>query len=302
MRRLRPASSALCAAVLASGCADAPEPPTESVPASAPSAPTVLFIDAAGDVSRMLRWSEGVAAPEVIRDPLPDASRGLALVPGTDRIWWPSREEDVLLRGTLSGTDVERLPLAGLDSAYAVVAAPAGDALYLSDYGRDEILRVDLDGTTADVVVDGLVAPRALDIDAERGVLYWVDRGAGTVQSRPLAGGAIRTLIDAGLPAPYGLVVDPEDGTLLVADAELGSIFRVDPSLETPALDPFLPEAGTHPSFLAIDAPTRTLYWTDNRDNVLRRMSLAGGPVEVLVDGLAGPRGLVLYRPDPNLP
>lgn len=257
---------------------------------------SVTFIDAADGVSRMLRWTEGRRRFEVLRPSLPEGSRGLVLSSINGSLYWPSRDEDVLLRGSLDGDDVERLPLAGLDSAYAVIETQSGADLYLSDYGRDEILRVDLEGRTSTVLVSGLVAPRALALDAAGGRLYWVDRGAGTVQSSWLDGGDVRTLIAEGLPAPYGVAWDAQTRRLLVADAELGAIFRVDPSLETPTLEPFLPNAGTHPSFLAIDGPARMLYWTDNRDNVLRRAPLDGGEIETLVEGLAGPRGLVLHR------
>jgi DNA-binding beta-propeller fold protein YncE len=99
-----------------------------------------------------------------------------------------------------------------------------------------------------------------------------------------------------GLSAPYGLALDPIDGSLLVADADLGTIFRWDPVTTT--LESWLPDAGTHPSFVVFDEATEWVYWTDNRDNVVRRRQRSGGPVEVIAEGLAGPRGFVLVRQD----
>jgi hypothetical protein len=71
-----------------------------------------------------------------------------------------------------------------------------------------------------------------------------------------------------------------------VGDAEVGAIYRLDPDPAEgePTLEDWLPDAGTHPSFLAVDAEGEMLYWTDNRDNVLRRRPLAGGATEVLAD------------------
>jgi len=143
------------------------------------------------------------------------------------------------------------------------------------------------------VLVDSLVAPRQIALDVAAGAIYWVDRGAGTVQSARLEGGAVTTLAE-GFAAPYGIAAHPTESALLVGDAEEGVIYRIEiPSGETST---WLQEAGTHPSFLAVDSAASTLYWTDNRDNVLRRRPLAGGAVEILAEGFAGPRGLVLVR------
>ncbi len=273
-----------------------------AAPSSATADPEVWFVDAAGETSRLLRWSPGEDGWQTLRAELPDASRGLAYDPDRARAWIPSRGEDLLLAGDPESDAWEAPPVAGLDSAYAVVRDVGADLLYLSDYGRDEILRLRPDGTEAEAIVIGLTAPRQLALDPDSRTLYWVDRGAGRVQGVTLGDegapeiGEVRTLVDDGLPAPYGIAWDAASRTLLVADAEVGAIYRVDPLLDRPILEPYLPEAGTHPSFLAIDEVAGVLYWTDNRDNVLRRRPLDGGEIEILAEGLAGPRGLVLIR------
>ena len=267
------------------GCGEPPEAPDTE--------PTIFLVDAAGETSRLLRIGPPAWAVVEVTT-LPDGARGLALDPDGERLIWASRDGDVIQRGTRAGQSIETLPLAGHDSAYAVaIGAETGD-LYWSDYGRDEILRWDGVAESPMVLVTGLESPRAIAVDERSGWIYWVDRGAGRVGRAPLAGGAIENLVVEGLPAPYGLALDPIDGSLLVADAELGSIFRWDPVTAT--LGSWLPDAGTHPSFVVFDEATEWVYWTDNRDNVLRRRSRNGGVVEVIAEGLAGPRGFVLVR------
>lgn len=274
--------------------ADAPAPDqAPPTPTSSLSDPAIYLVDAAGETSRLLRLDPGTWATHELRT-LPPGSRGLAPDPLGGGLIWASRDGDVIQRGDLAGENVLDLSVPPLDSAYAVVVGPESGTLYWSDYGTDAILALPRRAEEPTVLASGLVSPRAIAVDEAAGWIYWVDRGAGLVQRAPLDGGPVEDLVTEGLAAPYGVTLDPLDGTLLVADAELGSIFRVTPGEW--ALEPWLPEAGTHPSFLVVDGPTGWVYWTDNRDNVVRRRMRDGGTVEVLAEGFAGPRGLVLVR------
>lgn len=287
----RPARVAtLLLAVLLAACADAPAAEEAD---DALDRPTILLIDAAGDVSRMMRLDPGDTEAEVVRPRLADSSRGLTLDRTEGILYWAAREGDRIQLGRWTDASVSDLPVAGLDSAYAVEYLAAEDALYWSDYGTDAIHRLPLGGGEIEVVVDGLVAPRQIALDPAAQTVYWVDRGAGTVQSAPLTGGDVTTLAE-GLAAPYGIAAHPTENALLVGDAEDGVIYRID--LPGGEVSTWLAEAGTHPSFLAVDSAGAVLYWTDNRDNVLRRRDLSGGVVEVIAEGFEGPRGLVLVR------
>lgn len=288
----------LAALILACG-GEAPESSGDSTPGEAPAAdglppePTLILVDAAGETSRLVRLDPATRDFTELATLAP-GSRGLVWDAVAQRLTWASRDGDVMQEGSPDGTGVRELPITGLDSAYAVALGERTGTLYWSDYGTDRIMALPR-GETAEpaVLAEGLVSPRAIAVDEEGGWIYWVDRGAGTVQRVSLDGGVIEDLATEGLPAPYGIALDPLDGSLLVADAELGSIFRLEPG---GPLEPWLADAGTHPSFVVVDGPTGLVYWTDNRDNVVRRMPRDGGEIEVLAEGLAGPRGLVLIR------
>jgi len=268
-----------------------------------PTRPTILLIDAAGDVSRMMRLDPDASEAAVVRPRLAESARGLTLDRSEGILYWAAREGDRIQLGRWNDASISDLPVAGLDSAYAIEYVGAEDALYWSDYGTDAIHRLPLGGGEIETLVEGLVAPRQIAIDPEAGMVYWVDRGAGSVQGAPLRGAPLsgaeiepteaRTLAE-GFAAPYGIAVHPTEAALLVGDAEEGVIYRIE--LPSGEVSTWLAEAGTHPSFLAVDSANATLYWTDNRDNVLRRRPLAGGETEVIAEGFEGPRGLVLVR------
>ncbi len=294
IRRPLPRLLAAGVAVAVAACAE-PGPEPGPGPGEEPGAdrPTILFIDAAGDVSRMMRLDPGESDAEVVRPELAASARGLTLDRTEGIVYWATREGDRIQFGRWNDASVSDLPVAGLDSAYSVEYLPDDNTLYWSDYGTNAIHRLNLGGGEVETFVDGLDAPRQIAIDPEKRRLYWVDRGRGIVMERWLDEGAPRQLA-MGLPAPYGLALLPGEDAMIVADAELGVLYKLD--LITSQLSIWLREAGTHPSFLAVDTAGRMLYWGDNRDNVLRRRSLDGGEVEVLTEGLAGPRGLVLVR------
>jgi hypothetical protein len=281
-------SRGLALLLLVGACGD-----PDAAPPPAFGDPTILLVDAAEDVSRMLRLAPGSDAPDVVRPALAPGARGLTLDRTEGILYWASRDGDRIQLGRWTDASVSDLPVAGLDSAYAVEYLASEDALYWSDYGTDAIHRIPLGGGEVEIVVDGLVAPRQIAIDEANRVVYWVDRGAGRVESIGLDGGEV-TVWAEGLAAPYGLALHPSEPALLVGDAEEGVIYRID--LDTGEREMWLADAGTHPSFLAVDSSAATLYWTDNRDNVLRRRALGGGAVEVLASGMEGPRGLVLIR------
>jgi sugar lactone lactonase YvrE len=278
--------TALVATLAFGGCSEA-RPPSDA------DRPTILLVDAAGDVSRMMRLDPDASEAEVIRPTLGASARGLTLDRTEGILYWATREGDRIQFGRWNDASVSDLPTPALDSAYSVEYLAADDALYWSDYGTNAIHRLNLGGGQVETFVAGLDAPRQIAIDAGNRRLYWVDRGRGVVEARGLDDGETEELA-TGLAAPYGLALLPGEDAMIVADAELGVLYRLD--LVTSELSTWLDDAGTHPSFLAVDSAGRMLYWGDNRDNVVRRRPLDGGTVEIVAEEFVGPRGLVLIR------
>lgn len=58
----------------------------------------------------------------------------------------------------------------------------------------------------------GLVAPEGLAVDAERGIMVWVDSGADRIETSGLDGRGRRAMFRDGLVNPRAIVVDPSGG------------------------------------------------------------------------------------------
>src|SRR4030042_480701 len=74
--------------------------------------------------------------------------------------------------------------------------------MYWVDSGTDKLQRANLDGTSVQDVVTGLVEPRGIEIDFGGGKIYWVDRGTQMIQRANLDGTSVHNLVTSGLSLP----------------------------------------------------------------------------------------------------
>ena len=229
------------------------------------------------------------------------------------------------------GSDLKTIVEEGRKIPDGLVVDSAAGHMYWTNMGNPQtndgsILRSDLDGKNMTTVVPpgGTFTPKQLQLEKERGKLYWCDREGMRVMRANLDGSNIETLVDTshGDHRPgrdlrkwcVGIAVDAAGGkfywTQKGADkAGQGRIFRANIELPrggTPAnrqdielLYDNLPE----PIDLDVDPTTRTLYWTDRGDpprgNTVNRapMDPAPGPrkdPEILFSHLMEGIGLAL--------
>jgi len=208
------------------------------------------------------------------------------------------------------GSDLKTIVEEGRKIPDGLVVDSAAGHMYWTNMGNPQtndgsILRSDLDGKNMTTVVPpgGTFTPKQLQLEKERGKLYWCDREGMRVMRANLDGSNIETLVDTshGDPRPgrdlrkwcVGIAVDAAGGkfywTQKGADkAGQGRISRANielPEGQTPAnrrdielLYENLPE----PIDLDIDPITRTLYWTDRGDpprgNTVNRALLDAPP------------------------
>jgi DNA-binding beta-propeller fold protein YncE len=187
------------------------------------------------------------------------------------------------------------------------------------------IERVDFDGSNRTVVIPegGTFTPKQLQVDAERGLLYWCDREGMRVMRSRLDGSDISVLVETGSTAAdradernhcVGIAIDRAGGRLYWTQkgppkGGVGRIFTapldlpngVSPRSRSDATLLFdnLPE----PIDLEWDVETSTLYWTDRgappRGNTLNRSRFVGGNpgnVEILLSNLAEGIGLAIDK------
>src|SRR5580692_6713680 len=229
------------------------------------------------------------------------------------------------------GSDLKTIVEEGRKIPDGLVVDSAAGHMYWTNMGNPQtndgsILRSDLDGKNMTTVIPqgGTFTPKQLQLEKERGKLYWCDREGMRVMRANLDGSNIETLVDTsqGDPRPgqdlrkwcVGIAVDAAGGKFYWTqkgsdDAGQGRIFRANielPRGQTPAnrqdielLYDNLPE----PIDLDLDVAHRVMYWTDRGDpprgNTVNRASMDPTPgsrkdPEVLVSHLMEGIGLAL--------
>lgn len=146
-------------------------------------------------------------------------------------------------------------------------------------------------GFAQDLNMKGNAKPTALAIDYVGDNLYWteVDRAGSKPRGRVMVartdGRYRRALVSAGLESPTSLVLDPQMGKMIWADA--GSA----PKIEMAWMDgskrrPIVRDSIRHPTGLAIDsAMDHAIYWVDTKLNTIEMMKHDGSKRKVILKG-----------------
>jgi hypothetical protein len=79
--------------------------------------------------------------------------------------------------------------------------------MYWTDSFTAKIQRANLDGTSIEDLVTGLVDPFGIALDVAAGKMYWTDVGTGKIQRANLDGSSVEDLV-TGLSFPFGIALD----------------------------------------------------------------------------------------------
>jgi DNA-binding beta-propeller fold protein YncE len=214
-----------------------PEPETEFVP------------DAGGDAS-----DSGTASFDA------------ALPPDEDESWlyWLAHGDDTVGRAALDGSNANELfRRPGAFSYFRSIAVAAEQGyIFFTDDERGEVVRAELDGDNAVVILEDMDDPVGIDLDESNSKLYVVDQGdLPRVYRANLDGSDVEVVLEAGLLHPYGIALDVDGDRLYVIDNDADDVFtaRLDGSEFAPLGIPGM----VAPIEIALDAATGTLYWCD---------------------------------------
>ncbi len=89
-----------------------------------------------------------------------------------------------------------------LTTADGIAIDPMGQKVYWT--GEGMVRRVNLDGSSVEVLVSGLDTPRGIALDPPGDRMWWTDRALGTIQSAALDGSNVQEIV-RGLDDPTGL-------------------------------------------------------------------------------------------------
>ncbi|MCH8046201.1 MAG: tandem-95 repeat protein, partial [Planctomycetes bacterium] len=81
------------------------------------------------------------------------------------------------------------------DTILGIAVHPVTGDVYWTDYDRGSIRRGNYEGFQIATILDGLSAPKTLDMDWEDGLLYWFEEGPNVIRRATLDGSDVETVI-----------------------------------------------------------------------------------------------------------
>ncbi|MCH8333302.1 IPT/TIG domain-containing protein, partial [Candidatus Sumerlaeota bacterium] len=185
------------------------------------------------------------------------------------KIYWSDRDGKRIQRANLDGTELETL--------ISVFTRPGGEAiplenpvgmaldienkkLYFTDRFMGMVLRADMEipegethgtRTYVEILVAGVRdenRPIDIDLDLERGKMYWTDRGSREILRANLDGSGVETLIDASkveIRSPIGISLERAAGRMYWSDVSTGIIHRA--NLDGGDIEVIVPEGSIRP-------------------------------------------------------
>jgi hypothetical protein len=232
-----------------------------------------------------------------------------------------------------SGVTTEILNLDGKGGPGMAFDA-TNNKIYFSDFetASGKIWRCNTDGSELQELVNGITDPYGIDIDVAGGKIYWVDDNGNVSRanldgSSPqigivnIPGGQLRAIsldltnnkmyfYEVNLENLYVANLDGSNPTILFSGV-YGYAIQTDPvnnkiyfddqnsaTLVVANLDGTNKQTfdanGTRIYGMAIDRTTNKLYWSGRDSGQISRANLDGSNPEILLTGLASPRGIIL--------
>jgi hypothetical protein len=152
--------------------------------------------------------------------------------------------------------------------------------------GSGEIRRANLDGTSVETVIRGLICPLGIAIDGSGGYIYWAacDSTSGKIQRSKLDGTEKTDLVtvppnSSYMASAHGIALDVTVGKIYWANTGRGTIQRANldgSSVENIAISQLYPQGVT------LDLTNNKVYWTGVG---ISRANLNGSAAEFVVSG-----------------
>lgn len=141
----------------------------------------------------------------------------------TGDIYWADNIEDLIMRSSSDGQNVQQVLSESMDSVDGMVICSVSRKIYFTDAGRRSIEVSELDGSHRKVLVwQDLESPRAIAIDYEMGYLFFSDWGTlPRIERSDMDGERRSRIITTELGWPNGLAVDKQRKNLYWTDAKV---------------------------------------------------------------------------------
>ncbi|XP_055684209.1 low-density lipoprotein receptor-related protein 4 [Lutzomyia longipalpis] len=184
----------------------------------------------------------------------------------TGYIYWSDTVEDVIIRSSVDGMEVEHIIDDSIDSVDGLAIDSIGRKIYWTDAGRHTIEVSELNGSNRAVLVwQDLESPRGIAIFYESGLLFWSDFGSIPRIERAEMNGERRVkIVESKIGWPNALSVDEVEKRIYWTDAQYNTIESAD--FDGNYRNILLSDL-PHPYGLAITE--NKIYWTDWKSQAL---------------------------------
>lgn len=141
----------------------------------------------------------------------------------TGNLYYADNIEDVIVRSTSDGQNVQQVLSESMDSVESLVVCSVSRKIYFADAGRKSIEVCELEGHHRKVLVwQDLETPRAIAIDYTKGYLFFSDWGTvPRIERADMDGDKRSRIVTNDLFWPNGLAVDKEKLYLYWTDAKV---------------------------------------------------------------------------------
>lgn len=210
---------------------------------------TTMGLPAAADGTLMRADLDGGNLTTVVAAGLTTTPKQMKIDLGEGKLYWSDREGMRVMRANLDGSELETLvtvatgPEAAADAANHCVGMALDEPnrmVYWTQKGPDNggvgsIRRASFDipaGETSEdrsdieVLFEGLPEPIDLELDLERRLIYWTDRGDDTVNRAPMdePTAADREILVTDVPEAIGIALDLHAGEMFYTSLETGVV------------------------------------------------------------------------------
>jgi sugar lactone lactonase YvrE len=234
---------------------------------------------------------------------------GVAVDAPHGKIYWTNMNEGTdqgsLQRADLDGSHVEYvIKPGGAHTPKQLQIDPVHGRLYWCNRDGFTLARSRLDGTEPEILITGLQNPVGMALDVGKGLFYFSDKNAQTIQRASMDGapGSLSgrkdiEILFSGLARPIDLALDLEQGKIYWTDRDEGTVHRAPieiPTGKTGAnrvdIETLVRGLNT-PIGMALDLKAGKMYWTEGGNGAVGRANLDGSGKETLVPGKAGSAG-----------
>lgn len=253
--------------------ADMPTEPVAGLDAGTTYYFNVLVRDESGNIAAYIMNQATTVTPAVNPNP---------------KVIWADKDKDMILSANLDGTGIDTLLSdyrVSLTTPNYLTIDQKRKKLYVSDWGADRIIRMNIDGSDPEVVISSpdVDGPVGMGFDNTGDRLFFLDQYTDRIQRSAPDGSLIEQIVTGILNTGYGMAVDGDAHQIYWTDWGDTLIYKA--SLAGTGVKTILGASSgiIRPLGLVFDHQNRKIYFTDGVNQSVYRANADGSDLEAVI-------------------